>query len=588
MKEGFLMGWMDNLKVAYKLIILNIVALVGMVAIGGFGYFALQDAKDSIERMYQVNLKNIDLAGQARHAMRMSQLQALLAPLTSDQATFQARSDRYKNAIAEMDQNIVDYIEINKDTPELIQQLNVIKGKWDTFKNQTNTILNMRPPIGGDTTAIAAHRNQVLDYYEANIKQSGLDLGDELEKLQQLSRDISEKEILANASDIDATTRNVLLALGACTIILLGTSFAITKAVTAPLNSMITICNSLRDGDFRDDVRHSDPRADEFGLLIDAVLDLRTTINKLMKKTSVTAEQLAASSQELTASANQAAQASEQVAQSVTTSASAVVEQQQNVAEAMDAIHHAMDSINQLNNASNVVGQTVDVAAKQAAEGSTAIDSAVKQILSVEQIVNQSAGTVDKLGQRSKEIGQIVEAISGIAEQTNLLALNAAIEAARAGEHGRGFAVVADEVRKLAEESQGAAQKIANLIGAIQNDTDDAVASMHEGSVAVREGTKSVENLRSSFDNLERASNEVADRTRSMEEDIKSVSTDTNLIRTRSEKISENSGKVATEMESVSAASQQQSASAEEIASASNALAHLAQDLQGQLQHFKF
>ena len=582
------MNWMDNLKVAYKLVILNIVALIGMLAIGGAGYFALQDAKDSIERMYNVNLKNIDLAGQARHAMRMSQLQAILAPMTADQATFQARNDRYKSHIAEMDQNIVDYIAINKDTPELIQQLNKIQGQWDTFKKQTGTIMSMRPPIGGDTAAIAAHRNQVLDYYEANIKDSGLSLGNELLELQRLSRDISEKEIMKNADDIGATTRNVLIAIFVCAVILIATSIAITKAVTAPLNNMIDVCNRLRDGDFRDDTRRSEPRGDEFGQLTDSVLDMRTTINKLMKQTSVTAEQLAASSEELTASAHQSAQASEQVAQSVTNSASAVVEQQQNVAEAMDAIHHAMGSIDQLNTASNVVGETVDVAAKQAAEGSTAIDSAVKQILSVEKIVNQSAGTVDKLGQRSKEIGQIVEAISGIAEQTNLLALNAAIEAARAGEHGRGFAVVADEVRKLAEESQSAAQKIANLIGAIQNDTDEAVASMHEGSVAVREGTKSVENLRTSFDNLEHASNQVAARTQSMTNEIKSVSDDTNLIKTRSEKISENSGKVATEMESVSAASQQQSASAEEIASASDALANLAQDLQNSLQHFKF
>ena len=582
------MNWMDNLKVAYKLVILNIVALVGMISIGIAGYMALQDAKAAIARMYEVNLTNIDLAGKARHAMRMSQLQAILAPMTSDQATYQARSDRYKSSVAEMDKNIVDYIEINKDTPELIQQLSVIQGKWDTFKNQTNNIMNMRPPIGGDTTAIAAHRNQVLDYYEANIKDSGLSLGDELSKLQQLSHEISGKEILASADAMDATTRNVLIALGFCALVLIGTSVAITKAVTGPLNAMITICNSLRDGDFRDDVRHSDPRSDEFGLLIDAVLDMRTTINKLMKKTSMTAEQLAASSEELTASAHQAAQASEQVAQSVTNSASAVVEQQQNVSEAMDAIQHAMGSIKALNEASDVVAEKVDEAAKQASYGSAAIETSVEKILSVEKIVNQSAGTVDKLGQRSKEIGQIVEAISGIAEQTNLLALNAAIEAARAGEHGRGFAVVADEVRKLAEESQGAAQKIATLIGAIQNDTDDAVSSMHEGSIAVREGTKSVENLRTSFDNIGAASAQVTDRTRSMANDITSVSDDTNLIRTRSEKISENSGKVATEMESVSAASQQQSASAEEIASASDALANLAQDLQNSLQHFKF
>ena len=582
------MGWMDNLKVAYKLLILNVIALIGMVVIGAAGYFALQDASTEIDRMYQVNLKNIDLAGQARHAMRMAQLQAILAPMTADQATFQARLDRYNSHVAEMDQNIVDYIAINRDTPELIQQLNKIQSGWNDFKQKTSLIVNMRPPIGADTSATAAHRNAVLDNYEANVKDLGLSLGNDLADLQQLSRDISEREITANAEDIDHTTRNVIIILAICAVVLIATSIAITKAVTGPLQYMIHVCDKLNDGDFRDKGNHTGDRGDEFGVMMNAVLSMRTTINQLMKKTSQNAEQLAASSEELTASAHQSAQASEQVAQSVTNSASAVAEQQQNVADAMDAIAHAMGSINALNDASNVVGEKVDEAAKQAAAGSEAIEDAVNKILSVEKIVNQAAATVDKLGQRSKEIGQIVEAISGIAEQTNLLALNAAIEAARAGEHGRGFAVVSEEVRKLAEESQGAAQKIAQLIGAIQNDTDDAVASMHQGSVAVKEGTKSVEDLRTAFEHIGDASAQVTDRTRSMAGDIKSVSNDTNLIRTRSEKISENSGKVATEMESVSAASQQQSASAEEIASASSALANLAQDLQTSLQKFQF
>lgn len=582
------MGWMDNLKVAYKLIILNIVALFGMVVIGVFGYVALQDAKAALDRMYEVNLKNIDLAGQARHAMRMAQLQSILGPLNGDPSVFQGRSDRYNNSIAEMDKNIVDYIEINRDSPELIQQLNKIQGLWDTFKQKSSTLIAMRPPTNGDTNAIATHRNQAIAYYDANILQLGLDLGNELAALQQLSRDISEKEIKANAEDIEGTTRNVIIAMGVCALVLIGTSIAITKAVTAPLSQMIHICDKLRDGDFRDKGNTSDPRGDEFGLMANAVFDMRTTINQLMKKTSATAEQLAASSQELTASAHQSAQASEQVAQSVTNSAAAVAEQQQNVSDAMDAIDHAMVSMKGLNEASVIVAEKVDEAARQAAYGSTAIETAVEKILSVEKIVNISAGTVDKLGQRSKEIGQIVEAISGIAEQTNLLALNAAIEAARAGEHGRGFAVVADEVRKLAEESQKAAQKIASLIGAIQQDTDDAVASMHEGSIAVKEGTKSVEELRTSFENIGNASGQVTDRTRSMAKDITSVSDDTDRIKTRSMKISENSNRVASEMESVSAASEQQSASAGEIASASDALANLAQDLQNSLQHFKF
>ena len=113
--------------------------------------------------------------------------------------------------------------------------------------------------------------------------------------------------------------------------------------------------------------------------------------------------------------------------------------------------------------------------------------------------VSSSAQVVAKLGERSKEIGQIVDAISGIAGQTNLLALNAAIEAARAGEQGRGFAVVAEEVRKLAEQSQEAAKQIANLISEIQTETDSAVVAMDDGTREVKIGTEVVNTAGQAF-----------------------------------------------------------------------------------------
>ena len=582
------MSWMNNMKVAYKLVILNVVALLGMFAIGIAGYMSLQGAKADIARMYEVNLTNIDLAGRARHAMRMAQLQAFQAPLNPDPSMYQVRVTRYTESVQELDKCITDYIAINKDTPELIQQLNLIQKDWDKFKQAGNTLTGMRPPTNADQATFAAHRNAAIDFYDKEVMDLSLGLGDKLVDLQTLSHQISEREIEASTEDIDGTTRNMLIGLAVAAFVLLSTSLAITRAVTGPLEHVIHICNKLRDGDFREKARTDEPREDEFGQLIDAVFEVRSVVNALMKKTSISAEQLAASSEELTASAHQSAQASEQVAQSVTNSASATVEQQQNVGDAMESIDHALNSIVVLKKTAATVADHANTTNEEAAAGSKAIELAVEKILSVERIVNNSAGTVDKLGQRSKEIGQIVEAISGIADQTNLLALNAAIEAARAGEHGRGFAVVSDEVRKLAEESLSAAQKIATLIKDIQNDTDDAVQSMHEGSIAVREGTQSVEQLRNNFDNIGAASQNMSDASQNMVRELDVVSNDTDNIKTRSMKISDASAKVSTEMESVSAASQQQSASAEEIASASDALANLAQDLQTSLQRFQY
>lgn len=582
------MNWMNDLKVAYKLAILNIVALLGMLSIGFAGYMSLESAKGAIIQMYEVNLTNIDLAGKARHAMRMAQLQAFMSPLNPDATMYQLRATRYAESAKELDQCLADYIKINSDSPQLMQQLNLIQKDWDKFKQVSGNLVAMRPPTGVDTNTMVAHRNHAIEYYDNEVMDIGLTLGDELVDLQKLSHEISTQEITDTTKDIDDTTRNMLIGLAGAAFVLIFTSVAITKAVTSPLNNVIHICNNLRDGDFRETARTEAQRGDEFGQVTDAVLEVRSVVNNLMKRTSISAEQLAASSQELTASAHQSAQASEQVAQSVTNSASATVEQQQNVGDAMESIDHALKSIDELRKTATNVAGHANSTNEQAMAGSKAIESAVNQILSVERIVNNSASTVDKLGQRSKEIGQIVEAISGIAEQTNLLALNAAIEAARAGSQGRGFAVVADEVRKLAEESQDAAQKIATLIKDIQNDTDDAVKSMHEGSVAVREGTKSVEQLRTNFDNIGVASQDMADASNNMVKELDVVSEDSNNIKTRSMKISDASAKVSTEMESVSAASQQQSASAEEIASASDALANLAQDLQTSLQKFQY
>ena len=584
------MGFMDNLKVSNKLLILNIIALFGLLIVAFTGYNAVQTAKEDMEIMYHRYLHSVYYVGRCRYNVRYMQVQATLGPLSADPELFKSRSDKYDSALKECEEAFDAYAKNISSDPALVAELEPIRKNWEKYKETSGVLMDMRPPANAttDRMAMADHRNAAMAYYEKECMPYAVAISADMSKLQAGVMERSEEMWKKSEAAVGSVIRMLFIVVAVVIAILIFLSVVVMKGVTNPIDNMIQLFDHLRKGDFRESSLIDPSRGDEFGTMSQAIRDMRQTVSKLLQQTSNSAEQLAASSQELTASAHQSAQASEQVAQSVTTSASAVVEQQQNVGEALDLINAANNSIGLLGKTADAVSAHATKANNLATDGGGAVESSVQQIISVEKIVNDSAATVDKLGKRSQEIGQIVEAISGIAEQTNLLALNAAIEAARAGEHGRGFAVVSEEVRKLAEESQGAAQKIATLIGDIQNETTNAVDSMQKGNAAVRAGTQSVEKLRDTFEEIRIATDNVANEAKNMVRELGAVADATNKIRDNSQSISDKSAHVSREMESVSAASEEQSASGEEIASASDELARLAQGLQTSLQNFRY
>ena len=582
------MSWMNNMRVAYKFVFLNAIAILGMIIIGALGYNTVMQAQRDLDTISQTYLKGIFEIGRCRHAMRYAQVQTTLGPLTTDPSLYQERVSKYNDAVKELDESLALYEEIIKDDPQARTQVDAAKRSWAKFKDGGDKVMAMKAPNDGDIVALGKHNVMAMDFYLKEVMPYATETGDAILVIQQKAYEDSDATIRRSNEGISAAVRSLFLVFGGTILLLLFFSITITKAVTDPLSKMIQALNLLKSGDFRLTDLIDVTREDEFGAMAVAVREMRQTVSKVIQKTNDAANQFAASSQELNASANQSSQASEQVAQSVTSSAGAVVEQQGLINDAMEAINVSVTSIETLTKTSDLVAENVGKAMIEANAGTEAVEAAVNQIISVEKIVNDSALTVDKLGERSKEIGQIVESISGIAEQTNLLALNAAIEAARAGEHGRGFAVVSEEVRKLAEESQEASQKIATLIGEIQNETTTAVDSMQKGNAAVRAGTQSVEKLRDTFDSIKEASIKVETEAKNMVRELKAVESATFKIRDCNDKTLEKGLGISKEMESVSAAAQQQSASSEEISSAANELSRLAMELQDTLAIFKY
>ena len=412
-------------------------------------------------------------------------------------------------------------------------------------------------------------------------------VGKPLRELQKMIADNAEEVYQRNLTKAAEATRNMLIEGIVAMIVLVGAAMWISREITSPLHAMQKTCENLKNGDFRL-VERTVTRGDEFGAMATTIAEMQVSLNQLMHDTNDSVSQIAAASEELSASSEQSAQASTQVAESVQRAADAVLAQEDEVEKGTQAVTKANDSVGKMHHQAERVAAHAQEAYERAEKGSEAVAGSVARIKSVETTVQQSAQIVDKLGKSSQEIGTIVETIGSIAEQTNLLALNAAIEAARAGEHGRGFSVVADEVRKLAEESAQAAQKIADLIAAIQKDTGAAVASMQDGSQAVAEGAASVENLKQAFEEIRVFVDGVSKEANAMATEIKKVNDETNNIAGQMQEIDAQGTTVSGEMENVSAATEEQSASAGEIATASESLSKLAQELTNSLQKFQY
>lgn len=574
------MKWMNDIRVAYKILILVVIAALGMTAIGYRGYSMIGKSRDGLETMYQKNMQQLYHIGEAKYMMRDMQTRAVLAlaAAPTNMARFQELKEDSAKLKGAFEENWVKYETAASGMPDIKEKSGNVRKAWKNLCDTMDRIIDMC--AAGDQPGAAA-------LYKSKGGQATTDVRKPLEALQEEAQTHAEGIYQTIDSDSGAAAVSMLIMSLVALLVLCVASLWISKEITHPLEAMMAVCSKLRDGDFRQ-VEQQIIRGDEFGKMADVIFAMRTTLNKLMTQTSHSTEQLTAASEELTASAGQSADAANQVAQSVTDAAGAVVEQQTAVGNSMEAIKRAAASVDSIRERAGNVAEQSRAASKYAASGEHAIGTSVAQIRSAERTVQDSAAVVDKLGARSQEIGQIVETISSIAEQTNLLALNAAIEAARAGEHGRGFAVVAEEVRKLAEQSGEAARKIADLIGSIQSDTQDAVNSMQEGCSAVAEGAQSVDSLKEVFEEIQRLVETVTREVNNMATAVKVVAEDTDHIAEQVDTIDQQGTRVSDEMQTVSAATEQQSASATEIATASNSLSKLATELQASLKQFKF
>jgi methyl-accepting chemotaxis protein len=468
--------------------------------------------------------------------------------LANDKSDIQKELERISKAMQDIDENI----------EKIGKRINSSEEK-----ELLNTFVKAKEPYD---SAMKRFVTLIREGNEETAKK--LRLGD-IRKMQResympaIENLLSHEHKLTNEVSINAgkAQTKALTTVFACAVIALILAiiftFFITVSITRPLKEGAGVMEHLSNGNLAVDIKISGH--DEVGQLLSAMRLMIEKLKVMIMSIQSSAHSVASASEELSASSEQMSRGvAEQSGKSsqIATSSSEMSQTILDIAK----------------NAANIASSAKE-ASLRAKDGKAIVNESVEEVNEIAKSVSKSSELITSLGDRSKQIGEIINVIKDIADQTNLLALNAAIEAARAGEQGRGFAVVADEVRKLAERTTKATSEIGGMIGAIQNEVDVAVNSMDEANKRVELGVQDVTKAGESL-------NKIVASVDSLQSMVQQIATATEEMSTVSETIN-------CDIETIARVSQDTSSGSGQIAASASDLSRLSSDLQRVAGQFK-
>lgn len=394
-------------------------------------------------------------------------------------------------------------------------------------------------------------------------------------------------------ADLDATqiyeTINAnKLKLSIITLIILLISgvliFFFTYYLLKPLKELTGQVKKVGEGNLSSEVEVN--RSDEIGVLAVAVNKMQQSLRDVISNISYAAESVSSQSEELTQSSNEVKIGSLQVASTMQELSSGMDSQ----ANTSGTLAREMATFTVKIKEANENGEEITNESRQilglADEGSQLMETSMTQMDVINDIVKDAVHKIQGLNQQSQEISKLVDVIKAIADQTNLLALNAAIEAARAGEHGKGFAVVADEVRKLAVQVTDSVLDITEIVDNIQTEAKDMVLSLENGYEQVQKGSTQISLTGEGFRKINHSVTNMVDRITVISKNLEEITKNSVKMNDSIDRIATISKESAIGVEQTSASIQQTTTSMEEITGSANQLAELAEDLNNQVRKF--
>ena len=395
---------------------------------------------------------------------------------------------------------------------------------------------------------------------------------------------LSLKDIVAAQME---NTRMLLILLMIACIACLFVSYIIAKGFTKPFDGLIAMLLDIasRKGDLTQTIALE--RGDEVGKLAEVFNTMIKGLSEMIKQIRETAKNVTTASQSLSLSAQQMSGSTIEISDVIQQTSKGIIEQAANIENTFQVIQDMVTSLKRVGSDAQATLSASEMVTRTAQEGGELSYKAVERMAKINEVIASSAEVVKRLAERSKHISEIVNVLTGIADQINLLALNAAIEADRAGESGKGFAVVAEEVRKLAEDSSSSAKDIGKLVFEIQQETIDAVESMEAGIQEVIEGTKVVNAVGAVLTRIVKIAHDASQMVNQIATSIsRQLEGTQKVVKSVSElaNIAENS---VSATQQINSSTQEQTASMQEMSASAQELFRMAVDLKELVAQFK-
>ncbi|MDQ0919293.1 methyl-accepting chemotaxis protein [Paenibacillus sp. V4I5] len=405
-------------------------------------------------------------------------------------------------------------------------------------------------------------------------------------KIEELERKVQEEASARNHDVVVSTVQTLIWVSVAAFLFALAIGLLLSRMIVNPIRSMVQAAEriaacDLTVGDInvknRDELRH----------LATAFNQMKANLHSLISQVGSSAQHVAAASEALSSNSEQVSESSERITYTVQDISMGTDAQVRSVHLGVSIMEEMSAAVIQIASVTQSANQQSFLAQKEAGEGNEAVETAITQMNAIYQKMMELAESVQRLGQRSEQIVNANSMIAGIARQTNMLALNASIEAARAGAAGKGFAVVADEVRKLSMQTGAAAEEVAHLVSSIQDETREVVSSTEAGSREVQTGLEVVGVARDTFKRIRGAMDEVARQIEEVAGSSADISEKTRAATDVIRAIDEVAGQTAAGARNVSSNIEGQYASMEEIVSSATVLNSMAADLQTLIGRFR-